>query len=284
MTTVMTAPPTAAWNAQTCRFHIDDYRGDLHFRKPVRSVLMPAGRVLVGDVPLHVAGVDSLHDTLAVVPSQTASRANGLACLEVRKAVAGSLVKSAPVARGLDATVVLPLVEKLGLGGLEPGLDLLELGLWRQQCRARFLSFFRLTRKLGFRGRFRSRASEGDCENRACKCQVECRFHPMRSFGSFVATLSRVHGFERKRDLVQLALAQEADRQCFSWPRKQQNLCDLRFRRDVLAVDGRHDVPAQDVDGLVQKNHTASGSDPGAFGKAPGLQSFHQESLSLGKA
>src|SRR3990172_6716053 len=131
LTTVMKAPPTAAWNAQTCRFHIDDYRCDLRFRKPVRSVLMPAGRVLVGDVPLHVAGVDSLHDPLAGEPSQTASRANGLACLEVREAVAGSLVKSAPVARGLDATVVLPLVEKLGLDSLEPGLDLLELGLWR---------------------------------------------------------------------------------------------------------------------------------------------------------
>src|SRR3990172_841993 len=131
LTTVMTAPPTAAWNAQSCRFHIDDYRGDLRLTKPARSVLMPAGRVLVGDVPLHVAGVDSLHHTLAVVPSQTASRTNGLACLEVRKAVAGSLVKRAPVARGMDATVVFPLIEKLGLDGLEPGLDLLELGLWR---------------------------------------------------------------------------------------------------------------------------------------------------------
>lgn len=105
--------------------------GDLRFKKPARSVLVPAGRVLVGDVPLHFAGVDSLHDTLAVVPSQTASRANSLAGLEVRKAVAGSLVKSAPVARGLDAAVVLPLIEKLGLDGLEPGLDLLELGLGR---------------------------------------------------------------------------------------------------------------------------------------------------------
>src|SRR3990172_458442 len=140
LTTVMTAPPTAAWNAQSCRFHIDDYRGDLRFRKPARSVLMPAGRVLVGDVPLHVAGVDSLHDTLAVVPSQTASGANGFSRLDVREAVAGSLVKRAPVARGLDATVVLLLLEKPGLDAFQHGLDLLELGLWRRRRRARFRS------------------------------------------------------------------------------------------------------------------------------------------------
>ena len=83
---------------------------------------------------------------------------------------------------------------------------------------------------------------------------------------------------------MHLAFAEEADRQGFSWPRTQQNPCNLRCRRDVLAVDSRHDVAAENIDGLVQKNHAASGSDPGTFGKASGDDSFHEESLSLGKA
>jgi hypothetical protein len=65
----------------------------------------------------------------------------------------------------------------------------------------------------------------------------------MRSFGSFVATLSRVHGFERDRDLVHLAFAEQADRQGFSWPRTQQNPCDdADETSSPLIAD---DVPAQ---------------------------------------
>src|SRR3989304_4999401 len=79
------------------------------------SVLVASCRVLMRDVPLYVVGIDSIDGALSVVPSQPASRAHGLPRFEVVVATARSLVKGAPVARGFDATVVLPLLKSWDL-------------------------------------------------------------------------------------------------------------------------------------------------------------------------
>jgi hypothetical protein len=69
---------------------------------------MTARSMLVGDVPLHVASFDSIHDALTVMPAQTAPRAHGLTRLKIREAIAGPFVKGAPVAGRLNAAVVIP--------------------------------------------------------------------------------------------------------------------------------------------------------------------------------
>lgn len=74
---------------------------------------MAARRMFVGDVPLHRARIYTVDSALSVVPTQSASRTDRFARLNVVEALTTAFVQSTPMTCGLDATVVLPLLVEL---------------------------------------------------------------------------------------------------------------------------------------------------------------------------